>query len=172
MDILWDIGRFKALLRFSGWVYINTINYMCNVFQNLQYILSYRKFTFDLCLISSFSPVLTLFGLGFFPTLKDWGGERPIAITPVFQVRWSWNLVVIPNGSCLPQIHRKSWWHHRYFDSLTSSSFLCISTSKTSNFSSFHQIKLKFGLGVDFGILISNFNSKIVLSVKIWWKKA
>ena len=37
------------------------------------------------------------------------------------------------------------------FDFMTSSSFLCIVTPKTSNFSNF---QLKFGLGVDFGTLI------------------
>ena len=56
---------------------------------------------------------------------------------------------------------------HRYFDSMTSSSVLCIATPKTFNFSNFHQVKLKFVLGVDFGTLISNFNSKIRLNVKI-----
>ena len=32
---------------------------------------------------------------------------------------------------------------------MMSSLFLCIATPKTFNFSNFHQIKLKFGLGVD-----------------------
>ena len=97
--------------------------------------------------------ILTLFGQGFFPTLKDrrgGGAKWPITITPVFQVRWSWNQVVISNGSCLPQIRKKSWWRHRYIDSMTSSSLLCIVTPATPNFSNFHRIKLKFGLGIDF----------------------
>ena len=92
-----------------------------------------------------------------------------ITITPV---RWSWTLVIKSNGSCLPQIHFKSWWCHRYFDSMTSSSFFCVPTPKTPNFSNFHRIKLIFGLGVDFGTLISSFNSKIELNVKIWQKRA
>ena len=53
------------------------------------------------------------------------------------------------------------------FDSLLSSLFLCIAAPKTSNFFNSHRIKLKFGMRVDFGTPISNFNSKIGLSVKI-----
>ena len=51
------------------------------------------------------------------------------------------------------------------FDSVTSFSFLCIATPKTSNFSNFHPIKLEFGLGVDFGTLSSNFNTRIGLTL-------
>ena len=40
---------------------------------------------------------------------------------------------------------------------MMSSLILCIATPDTSNFSNFHRIKLKFGLGVD------NFNRKIGL---------
>ena len=111
--------------------------------------------------------LLVLFGPGFFPTLKDRAGAKwPTAITPLFQVRWSWNLVTILNGSCLHQYHIKSWWCHRYFNSMTSSSFLCM-TPKTSNFSNFHRIKLKFCLGVDFKFRLKNW-----IKVKIWRKKA
>ena len=75
---------------------------------------------------------------------------------PVFQVRWIRNLVVISYGSCLPQVCKNSWWRHRYFVSMMSSSFLCIATHKISNFSNFNRIKLKFGLKVDAGALISS----------------
>ena len=43
---------------------------------------------------------------------------------------------------------------------LTSASFLCIATLKTSNFQFSSDQAQVFGLGVGFGALISNFNSK------------
>ena len=42
------------------------------------------------------------------------------------------------------------WRHHHFYSS---------KHLKTSNFSNFYWIKLKFGLRVNFGTLISNFNS-------------
>ena len=54
-----------------------------------------------------------------------------------------------------------------FFDSMTSSSFLCIGTPKTSNLFNFHRIKLKVGLGgggggrVDIKTLISILTQKL-----------
>ena len=53
---------------------------------------------------------------------------------------------------------------------MMSSSFLFTVTLKTSNFSNFCWIKLKFGLRADFETLILNFNSKIGLIVEIGQK--
>ena len=50
---------------------------------------------------------------------------------------------------------------HPYFVSMMSTSFLCFVRLRNSNFSNFNRIKLKFGSRVDFGALISNFNSKV-----------
>ena len=54
----------------------------------------------------------------------------------------------------------KNLQRHHYFASKTSSPFLYFVTPRNSNLSNFNRIKLILALGVDFGALISNFDSK------------
>ena len=83
---------------------------------------------------------LSLFGLDFFPTLKDRGSGKMAHChnSYISSPLKNWCSVVI----------LFLWRHCRFY----------VLDTWTSNFSNFHRIKLKFDLNVDFAALISNFN--------------
>ena len=76
------------------------------------------SFPVDLRAFLSASSCLTLFGLFFLLTWKDWVHFAHL-LTWLFKARWWWNLVRI--YEILTNWQKIFWWHYRHVDGMTSS---------------------------------------------------